>query len=74
MSVNYTIIVSDSGLLPVCRQPIICINDGLLSIRPQGTYFNEILFDIQKISFKKMLMKMLFAKMATILSQPQCVD
>ena len=54
--------------LVVRRQPI-----GLLSIRPKRTYFNEILFKIQKFSFKKMHMKM-FAKMAAILSRPQCVN
>ena len=39
---------SDNGLSPVRRQPIIWTNDGLLSIRPQATHFNEILFEIQK--------------------------
>ena len=33
-SVNYTIISSDNGFLPVWRQPIIWIIDGLLSIGP----------------------------------------
>ena len=59
-SVNYAIIGSDN-------------DDGLLSIRPQGTYFNEILFGIQKFSLRKMQLKMLSAKMAAILSQPQFV-
>ena len=73
MLVNYTIIGSDNGLSPVWRQPIIWTNGGLLSIRPQETYFLEILFEIQKFSFKNMYMKMMSAKMAAILSWPQCV-
>ena len=47
MSVNYTIIGSDNGLLPVRRQPYIRINDGLLTI-----------FEVQKFSFKEMHTKM----------------
>ena len=37
---------------------IIRITPNILSTRPQGTYFNEILFEIQIISFKKMLLNM----------------
>ena len=33
-------------------QAIIWANDGLLSIRPDGTYFNETLFEIQKFYSK----------------------
>ena len=69
----YTIIGSDNGLSPNGRQPIIWTNDGLLSIRPWGTYFNEILFQIHTFSFKNMHMKMLSAKKVAILSRPQCV-
>ena len=73
-SVNYTIIGSDNGLSHVRRQPIVWTINGLLSIRPQGTYFNEIIFEIQKFPFKKMHMKMSSAKMVTTLSWPQCVN
>ena len=73
VSVNYAIIGSDNGLSPKRRQPIIWTNDGLLPIRPPGTYFNDILFKIQTFSFKKMHLKMLSAKMAAIFSRPQCV-
>ena len=56
-SVNYAIIGSDNGLSPVRWQPIIWTHDGLLSIWPKGTYFIEILLEIQKFSFKKMYLK-----------------
>ena len=36
------------------RQAIIWTNVAILSIRPQGTYFSEILFETQKCSFKEM--------------------
>ena len=39
----------------------------ILSIRPQETYFNEILFEIQKFSFTKMHLKISSAK-----SRPFC--
>ena len=42
-------------------------------LRPQGTHFNEILFEIQKFSFKKMHLKMSSAKVAAIMSRPQSV-
>ena len=64
---------SDNGLSPVQRQPIIWTDDGLLSIRLKRTYFNEISFEFQWVSFKKIHMKMLSTKMAAILSQPKCV-
>ena len=35
-------------------QNITLTNDGLLSIEPKGTYFNKILFELQKFSFKNM--------------------
>ena len=44
-SVNYNIIASDNVLSHGRRHPIVWTNDGLLSIRLQGTYFNEILFE-----------------------------
>ena len=50
---NWVSIGSDNGLSPGRRQAIILTNADILSIRPQGTYFNEIVFEIQIISFKK---------------------
>ena len=44
------------------RQAIIRSNSDILPITPQGTYFNEILFEIQIFSFKKMRLKMSSAK------------
>ena len=37
-------------------------------------HFNEILFEIEKFSFKKMHMKLLSAKMVAISSRPQYVN
>ena len=48
--------------LPGWRQAIIWTNADILSIRPQGTYFNEILLEIQIFSFRKMHLKMSSAK------------
>ena len=45
---NLAIIGSDNGLSPVQRQAIIWTNDAILWIRPQGTYFSEIVVKIQK--------------------------
>ena len=39
------------------------------SIRPQGTYFNETLFEIQTFSLKNMHMKMSYGKW-----RPSCLD
>ena len=39
---------SDNGLSPVRHQAIIWTNAAMLSIRPEVTYFNEMLFKIQK--------------------------
>ena len=49
---------SDNGLLPKRRQAIIRTSADILSIRPQGTYFNEILFEIQIFSFMKIHLNM----------------
>ena len=57
-----TIIGSDNGLSPGRRQAIIWINAGILLIEPLGTSFSEILIGTQIFSFKKMRLKMLFAK------------
>ena len=46
----------------------------ILSIRTLVTYFNEILFKVQKFPFKKKYMKILSAKMVAPLSRPQCFN
>ena len=71
--VNYAIIGLGNDLSPVRQQPIIWTNDVLLSIRPCGTQFNETLFQIWKFCFNKMHYKISSAKIAAILSPPQCV-
>ena len=53
-----TTIGSDNGLSPGRHQAIIWTNAGILLIRPVGTYFSEILIEIQKFSFKKIDLKM----------------
>ena len=57
-----TIISSDNGLWPGRRQAIIWTNAGILLISPLGTNFNEILIEIWIFSFKKMHLKVSFAK------------
>ena len=53
-----TIIGSDNGLSPGRRQAIIWITDGILFIGPLGTKFSEIVFEIVKIWFMKIHLKM----------------
>ena len=53
---------SDNGLLPGQRQAIIWTNTGILSIRTSGTKFSEILSEIHTFTFKKMHLKISFAK------------
>ena len=65
---NLTIIGSDNGLSPDRRQAIIWTNAGILSIRPLGTNFSEILTRNNIFSFKKMHLKILSGK-----SQPFCL-
>ena len=72
-SVNEVIIGSDNGLSPGRHQAIIWTSAGILLIGPVGTNFNEILIEIDIFSVKKMHFKMSSAKMAAILSRPQCV-
>ena len=60
MSVNQVSIGSDNGLSPIRRQAIIYTNAGLLSIRPLGTNFSEILIQIQNFSFMGMNLKILW--------------
>ena len=59
---DLTIIGSDNGLSRGRRQAIIRTNAGILLIRPLGTNFSKILFEIIIFSFKKMHLKMPFAK------------
>ena len=61
-SVNGVSFGSDNGVSPVRRQAMIWTNAAILSIRPQRTYFNEILFEIQIFSFKKMCLNTSSAK------------
>ena len=62
-----------NGLSSIRRQAITWTNVDLLSIRPQETHFNEILFNIDKISFKKMYLKMPSAQISVILLRLRCV-
>ena len=59
---DLTIIGSDNGLSPGRRQAIIRTNAGILLIRPSGTNFSEILIEILIFSFKKMPLKISYAK------------
>ena len=59
---HLTIIASDNGLSPSRRRATIWTNAGILLIRPLGTNFSEILFEIHTFSFKKMHLKMSSAK------------
>ena len=45
-SVHYAVIGLHHGLSPVRRRPIFWDNDGLLSIRSYGAYFDEILVKV----------------------------
>ena len=67
-----TLLWTDNGMSPVWGQAIIWTNAAILSIRPKGTYFCEILFKIQKFSFKEMHLEYVVCKMVAMLSQPQC--
>ena len=49
-------------LIPSRRQAIIWTNAEILLTRPLGTYFGEISVDIHAFLFKKMNLKILFAK------------
>ena len=57
-----TITGSDNGLSPSRCQAIICTNDGILLIGDLGTYFSEILIEIQTFSFWKKKWKVSSAK------------
>ena len=53
---------SDNGLSPGRRQAIIWTNAGILLIGPLWTNFSEILIQIPIFLFKKMRLKVSFAK------------
>ena len=59
---NITIIGSDNGLSPDRRQAIIWTNAGILLIGPLRTNFSEMLIEILKVLFKKMRLKVSYAK------------
>ena len=59
---NLIIIGSDNGLAPGRCQAIIWSNDGILLIGTLGSKFSEIASKIHTFSFKKMNLKMSFAK------------
>ena len=44
--------------MPIQCQAIIWTNAAILSIRPQGTFFSEISFKVQRFTFEKMHLKM----------------
>ena len=76
VSVQRSNIASDNDLSPVRRQAIIWTNAAILLMRPQGAYFREIVFKIQKFSFKKMQLtwKCRLGNFGDFLSWPQCVN
>ena len=60
-SVKHTYIASDNGLSPIRRKPL---SEPMLlycQLNPKE-HFSVILFEIRKFSFKKMHLKMSFAK------------
>ena len=59
---NLTIIGSDCGLSPGRHQVIIWTNTGILLIVFLGTHFSEVVIEILTFSFKKIRLKVSFAK------------
>ena len=59
---DLTSIGSDNGLSPGRRQAIIRTNAGILLIGPLGTIFSEFLVEVLIFSFKKMRLKVSYAK------------
>ena len=57
-----TIIDSDNGLSPGRYQAIIWTNAGILLIRALATNISEILSEIHTFAFRKMHLKMWYAK------------
>ena len=67
----YIYINPENSLSPVSHQTIFW-NAATLSIKPQGTYFNAILFEFSKAFVQENTFQNVACKMAAILSQPQC--
>ena len=65
---NWVSIGSDNGLSPDQRQDITWTKAYLLSIRPVGTNFKEILIYNQSFVFTKNTFKNIVREMAVILS------
>ena len=63
-----------NGLSFEWHQAIIWTNAGILLIGSLATNYCEILREIHTFSFKKMHLKKVVCEMATIWSQPQCVN
>ena len=73
-SLKWVNVGSGNGLSPVRRQAITWTNDYLLSIRPIGKKFSDFFFiEIQTFLLTKLHLIMSSAKVAAILSRPQCV-
>ena len=70
-SLNSIIIGSYNGLSPFRWQAITWTNGDLLLI---GTNFDDFFIGIKTFSLTKLHLKMSSAKLATILSRPQCVN
>ena len=66
---NRVSIGSDNGLSPVRHQAITWTGAVLLSIKPLGINFSQIVFEIKIFSFKKMHLKMSSEK-----CRPFCLD
>ena len=69
-SANWLIIGSDNGLLPTRYQAIMWPKTGILSMRPSGRHFNEIVFELQQFPLK---MQYRLQNGNFFLSRPQCV-
>ena len=69
-----TNIASDNGLSPVRHQAIIWTNAVILSIRPYGTYFSEIVIQNSKVFIKGNALEHIVCEMAAICYLSQCVN
>ena len=62
VAMNWVIIGSGSGLAPMWCQAITWINDDLSPTGPQGTHFNEVLFEVWTFSFKKLHLELVLVE------------
>ena len=62
------------SFVQVVTRPLFGANDDFLWIEPLGTKFSEIFIEINTFSLTKLHWKVLSAKVAAILPQPQCVN